>query len=185
MNRELYFIPVLKNALETGDPKSALRQAFSKIGQLAKDNEYRQGFENFEIFLGEACAHLLLIEKDTPEDITNCSQDSNLNYELTIFKDNRAINKVHLDGNNIQSIPGVMPGIYTARLSTGRILWKETLCCQDLIAGKIPGSRSIKVAADSGDFKARPDRIVTLLNGRIVLKIFKGFESGVIQIELE
>ncbi|MDD5134608.1 MAG: hypothetical protein PHP01_04290 [Phycisphaerae bacterium] len=185
MNRELYFIPVLQNALDAGEPKSALRQAFSKIGQLAMDDEYRQGLENFEIFVGEVCAHRLIIEKDTPEDFTGYSQDSSLSYELAILKDNRLTNKTCLDENGIQSIPGVMPGTYTIRLSTGRILWKETLSHQDLIAGEILGSQNIKVAADSGDFKAKPVRIVTLLNGRIVLKIFKGFESGVIQIELE
>lgn len=185
MNQELYFIPVLQNALKAANPESALRQAFSKIDQLARDNNYRRGFENFEIFLGEVCSHRVLIEKNTLEDFTDYSQDSSLRYELTIFRDNRAMSKVHLEGNNIQNICGVTPETYTARLSTGRILWKETLSREDLIAGKIPGSQSIKVAADSGDFKARPARIVTLLNGRIVLKIFKGFESGVIQIELE
>ena len=185
MNRELYFIPVLQNALKADDPESALRESFDKISQLSKDNKYGQGFENFEIFLGEVCAHHVLLEKDNLEDLSDCSQSISFSCELIIFRDDILICTVSLNESKTQSIHGIVPGTYTVRLSTGRVIWRGYLSQEDLIIRKRPGSQSMKFAADSDDLKTEPARVVTLLGGRMVLKIFKGFDSGVIQIELE
>jgi hypothetical protein len=43
----------------------------------------------------------------------------------------------------------------------------------------------MKLAADSDDLKTEPARVVTLLSGQMALKFFKGFDSGVMQIEME
>ena len=185
MNRELYFIPVLQNALKADDPESALREAFDKISQLGKDNRYGQGFENFEIFLGEVCAHQVLLEKDSLEELSDCSQSISLSCELIIFRDDILICTVSLDESKTQSIRRIVPGTYTVRLSTGRVIWRDYLSQEDLIIRKSPGSQSLKLAADSDDFKTEPARAVTLLSGRMAMKIFKGFDSGVIRIELE
>jgi hypothetical protein len=185
LNRELYFIPVLQNALKSADPESALREAFCKISQLGKDNRYKQGFENFKIFTNEACSRRALCEKNMVEDLSGCSQSISLSCELIIFRDDILICTVSLDESKTQSIRGIVQGTYTVKLSTGRVIWRGYLSQEDLIIRKSPGSQSMKLAADSDDLKTEPARVVTLLSGQMALKFFKGFDSGVIQIEME
>jgi hypothetical protein len=185
LNRELFFIPVLQNALQTEDVKVALKDAFGKINQLGTDKRYRQGFENFEAFIQETCVHHALIEKQQVEDLGDYPQDVNFGCELVILRGNVLLGTIKAGTSINESIHDIVPGTYTVKLSTGRVLWKGTLSKEDLIIRAIPGGQSIKLAADLGNSKIRPARIVTLLGGRIVLKIFKGFDRGVIQIELE
>ena len=45
--KKLYFIPIIAQALESGDPKKAMQEAFNKIQALGTQPEYKEGFRQF------------------------------------------------------------------------------------------------------------------------------------------
>lgn len=47
MSKELYFIPIIANALLSQTPDSALQDAFLQIQEMGKELEYVLGYENF------------------------------------------------------------------------------------------------------------------------------------------
>jgi len=190
MNRELYFIPILQKAMEAGDVKTALKEAFYKINQFGKSDEYKQGFKNFQVFTKEVFAHNKLIEKGQTKDLKNYAQlysvtKNCLRHELTIFRNGQPINTISLDKDRHQSIQGVLPGIYTLSLSTGRVLWRGNITTEDIIVNGAFDDNNMKLAADSKDSTPKHSKRIVLLNGQIIFKIFKGFKAGVIEIGLE
>lgn len=52
--KKLYFIPVIVRALQSGDPRRALEQAFEEIRELAKEAEYQEGYQQFKEFIKTA-----------------------------------------------------------------------------------------------------------------------------------
>ena len=51
MNNDLYFIPIIAEALRQKDPEGALRRAFDRIKLLGEQQPYVIGFEQFESFM--------------------------------------------------------------------------------------------------------------------------------------
>ncbi|MFH1614963.1 MAG: hypothetical protein ABIG61_07755 [Planctomycetota bacterium] len=217
MNNELYFIPILQEALKQPDRQKALSDALYKIDRFGKSERFKEGFQNFISFVTESYQrHYLIEENQSLRQIVDLLSESfeslypetngvelsgrgwkekylkiaafsqsTLPLEITIFGNNQLVGSVSLAQNNkSQKFSGITPGNYTIRFSTGRTLWKGEIIEKDLMARKTLDGQIIKLAADSGDFKARPSRIVTILKDQVVLKIFKGLYSGVIQIEL-
>jgi len=54
MNHNLYFIPILMKALDSSDVERALRQAFRTIRRLGRLPGYKDGYEQFHLFMKEA-----------------------------------------------------------------------------------------------------------------------------------
>jgi len=50
-NNNLYFIPIIAQALESDDPARAMDQAFRKIRELGEQPDYKEGFWQFEEFI--------------------------------------------------------------------------------------------------------------------------------------
>lgn len=55
-SKGLYFIPMIARALESKDPKGALREAFDKIAELGRRSEFQEGFRQFNEFIKAAAA---------------------------------------------------------------------------------------------------------------------------------
>jgi len=51
VSNNLYFIPILFEALESADPVESLRRAFRTIVTLGKDERFRKGYEQFKVFM--------------------------------------------------------------------------------------------------------------------------------------
>ena len=69
MSNDLYFLPIIADALRQTEPKAALRAAFEEIKALGQHPQYEQGFLQFQRFMAEAKRNW---EKrsEKPEDIT-------------------------------------------------------------------------------------------------------------------
>jgi hypothetical protein len=52
--KKLYFIPVIVRALQSGDPRRALEEAFEEIKELGKEAEYQEGYQQFREFIKTA-----------------------------------------------------------------------------------------------------------------------------------
>lgn len=46
-SKKLYFIPIIERALQSGDPSHAMKEAFDEIWNLGKQEEYKEGFQQF------------------------------------------------------------------------------------------------------------------------------------------
>lgn len=57
MSEELYFIPIIAEALQQEDKQTALTEAFEKIKELGKKPQYKQGFGQFARFIDSVNSH--------------------------------------------------------------------------------------------------------------------------------
>lgn len=62
MSSDLYFIPMIAQALLQKDVENSLRQTFEKIKILGREPRYEKGLKQFELFMEAVNSH---IEKDT------------------------------------------------------------------------------------------------------------------------
>jgi hypothetical protein len=58
-SKGLYFIPMIAEALKSNDPQGALREAFAKIVELGRKDEYQEGFRQFNEFVKAASISFL------------------------------------------------------------------------------------------------------------------------------
>jgi len=65
MTEDLYFIPVLEKAFQEAESKTALKNAFDEIERLGKQKQYREGFSNFNRFMGQVCKYQELWKSDS------------------------------------------------------------------------------------------------------------------------
>ena len=63
-------------------------------------------------------------------------------------------------------------------LSTGRRLWEGILTRSDLLCE----GRPLALAADENGLAGEPAREIAMLSGEIVVKVYRGLESGVLEI---
>ena len=58
MSDDLYFIPIIVQALQQRNPEESLRQAFDKIRYIGLQPRYKLGLEQFDRFMATVKAHL-------------------------------------------------------------------------------------------------------------------------------
>jgi hypothetical protein len=181
MSNDLYFIPLISKAVSQSSPRVALKKAFTEIIMIGKLPEYRRGFMQFRRFMAKVFA---MQENEAP-------------WLMGIWDGHFAETVVQViiiaDGAEIASFPlrqshlfrataGVVPGLYTIKLSTGRILWMGELTRSDVHWYEAFPGGDLKLAADTGDQKPLPTKEITVLHGEIIIRIFPGFEGGTIEV---
>ena len=63
MNRDLYFVPILAQALRGPEVRSSLEDAFGLIEWLGCQIGYQEGYRNFRVFMSEVAARRQLLEE--------------------------------------------------------------------------------------------------------------------------
>jgi hypothetical protein len=108
-----------------------------------------------------------------------------IRMEVDVIRDNEIHTTIQLDPTEpVQRIGGILPGKYTFRLGSGRMLWEVELEEKDLILKLAVPGQNLKLAADTGeDRRLSPTRKMAALNGELVFRVFPGIESGWIEIE--
>jgi hypothetical protein len=53
-DKTLFFIPIIARALQSDDPRRAMEEAFEKIRELGKEDEYQEGYQQFAEFIKTA-----------------------------------------------------------------------------------------------------------------------------------
>lgn len=188
MDKNLYFIPIIEKALKTDEPLQSLQQAIYKIKRSGRDTNYKQGFENFKLFISECSRRYEMICEQQAFDFIDYRQllsDANqgLRPELIILKDGRLLETIAVDKNVSHRIENITAAIYTVKLSTGLTLWRQKLTNGQLIK-EFGRDQDIKMAADSENARELPQKTFGLLDGKVTIKIFAGLFAGSIQIEV-
>ncbi len=185
MNDNMYFIAIIADALSKPDPKQAMREAFKKIHSMGQQPEYALGYRQFLEFMDSMPDS----DKDAPERIgAKMLKDADrpTSIELLLEKDNATIAKrLFKGGDDIQTFDKILPGCYRLKMDTGRIIWEGNFEKQDIIWAEAYPTQNLRMAADTGQKDQRPTKEVYLLDGTLILRIFPGVESGILEIELK
>lgn len=104
---------------------------------------------------------------------------------IVLDRDGQILREIVVDRlPSFSTVQGITPGHYTLALQTGRLLWEDTLCDDDLCwTSAFPG-RPLALAAATLEQGGQPSRTIRLLNGGITLSIFPGLEQGRLEIEV-
>lgn len=218
MTDDLFFIPMIAQALSRPDPVAALREAFTQISRMGRQERYRRGFEQFQRFLAESISpgsitsqgsqHIDLPE--LPKDATSLAVadaeaiselqatlrklldesavelDLPTKLGLTLLRDGHAIAHLVMTlWSGCETVSGLQPGHYELALATGRIIWEDDLADEDLLwPAAFPG-KPVPLAADTGQTDEPASRVVSLMEGQVVLHVLPGIESGRLRIRTQ
>ncbi len=96
--KDLFFMPLIANALQKPDPKKALQDAFEQIEELGRQPEYKQGFRQFQMFMTQIKRNIDA-RTSPPEDImlNALIRDLQLQVIAGVLEDNQAEEQVCLD----------------------------------------------------------------------------------------
>jgi hypothetical protein len=164
VNNDLFFIPPIARALGTPHPEEALADAFQRIRVMGAETPYRRGAVQFRRFMASA--------------------RERTRVDFVVELNGRYLASVPVyPFEGMASIAGILPGAYSVKLWTGRVLWESELSEADLLwASAFPG-RSLALAADTAPADRLRSRRELLLGGELCLHVFPGVESGEIGIE--
>lgn len=167
MRDDLYFIPIIEQAMRPRDPRAALAEGFRRVRSMGAENRYQLGFDQFGAFMSVA------------------AQAAPLDIGVVVFRDGSPVGSVRSGPRaDRQVLRGITPGEYAVQLETGRLLWEGELTKSHLVwAAAFPG-RPVRFAADTGEVAGASTLDVELLGGEMFLKVFPGIESGMIEIEM-
>lgn len=208
MNHDLYFIPILFEALDKPDIGVSLRRAFRDIVARRSDPRFTEGYRQFLAFMQTVFQHEAEIKDDSVS-----WEPGELLDELRALPEARDVwSSVRVEreederedtfdfilrreGGNDQalsisrSIGGgsfrdISEGRYELSLASGRVIWESLLEKQDLLVVYAFPGRPLRVAADTGTASEEATREVRLLKGEVRMRVFPGTRSGRMEIEL-
>jgi hypothetical protein len=181
MNKDLFFIRLISEAVSQPNAGPAIRQAIKKIIHLGQAPEYEKGYSQFQLFMQKVFETTVsevpwlfgIWENHTKPAV----------IKINVIRNDKLIASLPLELSNIpQRIPDAVAGYYIFQLNTGRILWMHELTEKDLILLKAFPDSDLRLAATTEDLKPKPSKQIKLLGGEIVIRILPGFESGCIEV---
>ncbi len=217
MAHELYFLPILLDALDSTQCREALRDAFSKIISLGREPGYELGYARFKEFMkmvGEgpssdeqsdsdnAVVQFLIsfCEQMSPRGAVSAGLQTDpilykrcqrlvgelqqlmpaqITLEIVLERGDEVLARLDAcQGGTLGRVRRIRPGTYRLSLSTGRMLWEGILTRADLLCEGQP----LAMAADENGAAGEPAREIAVLSGEIVMKVYRGLESGVLEI---
>jgi len=160
---DMFFIPIIAEALKTKNRRAALEAAIERIQEQGKQPRYRKGLAQFERFMLEVREHGRIT--------------------LKVERNGRQVGTIHMDshGETVR-LGGIEPGRYAIYLSTGRLLWEADIGETDILWSKAFPGRALELAADTPGTQRPPSRREPL-SGGLTLLVFPGVETGEIGIE--
>ena len=177
MNDDLFFIPLIANALRQEDVPSALREAFRRIQEMGHELRWEAGYRQFLAFM--ACVRDSQLILDTEE------LDRPPVIEVFVEREGTLVATVTASRRTDRRVVGgIAPGVYCLKLDTGRVLWEARLLPRDVLwAYAFPG-RPLPMAADTGSSTHQPTLEAVLLGGTLRVRVFAGIEEGSSGLEL-
>ncbi len=199
MENDLYFIPIIEQALRKNNPKQSLIDALTEIKELGYKEEYGIGFQQFKYFMEQSVESVQYPGIQLNEKWFLQSHDSQTNKDIKIHhiqpsalisieleKDEQRIENI-----SINKIPCVIEfsriesGNYVLCLNTGRILWAGTLSNKHLQWAKAFTDKPLPAAAQIDKTQSYTTIDEWLLDEEILFQVIPGIETGKIKIEIQ
>ena len=181
MHDDLYFIPLIAQALEQPNCRGALCETFERITTMGRQPRYAVGYRQFLIWMD-------VVKKSMSHEIHEVTADSMLeltnrpaSVELRLERDGAAVASCTFErARGVKTVGDITPGHYTLKLETGRTVWEGELAARDVLHRP---EEPMKMVADTGEAPP-PTREFTELDGMLIVRVFAGMEVGVVEIEL-
>lgn len=192
-SNDLFFIPRFARAVQEPEMRDALEKAFRDLSAVR--DEFERGLANFGRFMNEAgdafeqaCALIFGpppdSERRTRVPRSPSGDDCSLLPAIHVNREGRHVGDLRFTGTlPIATLYGINPGIHELVYDTGWILWSHRLEAQHLVHSAC-GSRVLSLAASTGPASQKPTLSCELLNGTLRVRVFAGFESGRIELEM-
>jgi len=175
MDNDLFFIPLIADALCQKDVPSALREAFRRIQQMGREPRWEAGYRQFLTFMASVRGSQSLLEA---EDLDRAPV-----LELLVERDGTLVATVPVSRQpDSRVVGGIAPGLYRLKLDTGRLVWEARLTPSDVVWARAFARRPLPMAADTGTPVGQPTREATLLDGALRVRVFAGIEEGSLEI---
>ena len=206
MSNNLYWVPILLEALNRLDDSAGLRQAFEQIVETGKDPAYAKGYGQFLVFMKAVAAadsggipdeapgkreempaglrDLPDLEQawaDVQEDIGEVEGD--WSAVLVLCKDGGEARTLALcQGAGKAVLQDLTPGQYELSLDSGRVVWEACLAKQDLLLAYAFPDEPLRVAADTGMGQEMPSLRELPLDGELEVTVFPGRTAGRLEL---
>ena len=172
MHDDLYFIPLIAQALEQPDCGGAMCAMFERITAMGRQPRYAVGYRQFLIWMD-------VVEKSMSHEMPEVMADSM--FELRIERDGAAVASCTFErARGVKTVGDITPGHYTLKVETGRTVWEGELAARDVLHRP---EEPMKMVADTGEAPP-PTREFTELDGMLIVRVFAGMEAGTVEIEL-
>ena len=97
MNRDLFFLPLIADALQKPDPKKGLQEAFEEIELLGRQPEYKLGFRQFQMFMKEIKRNIEARSSLSEDAVFDSFRDLQLQVIAGVLEENQDDEQACLD----------------------------------------------------------------------------------------
>lgn len=186
MRDDLFFIPVIAEALRHPDPSAAMCDAIERIRAAGADPRFRVGYRQFLEFMGSAYESRRQQMPEEGEAQPPAEMDRPSGFVLILERNGVVVATCPFDrGSGIRTISDILPGQWRLDTDTGHVLWEGSLTPHDVLwADALPG-QDLRMAADTDESARRPTREIDLIGGALVLRAYPGVEAGSLEITLK
>jgi hypothetical protein len=186
MSNELYFIPIIAEALRQPNPRMALDIAFQRIESLGRATTHHIGYRQFLRFMACSFKHW----EETPIMATDESSppliDETYPVEIWLERGNQRLPGLVVDQIPCRkSFAELTPDRYRLVTDTGWLLWEATLTPRELFWTLAHPHRNLPLAAQTDDEPILPTLETHLLGGALTIRVYSGLESGILDITFE
>ena len=193
MDKNLYFIKIIQEALGQTDTGQALKKAFEKIEVRGQEPEHLKGYQQFLRFMS-------LVRDELKKNQAVTTPDAEIDPEvilervsvqldrfepeeallgLVVEREGHSIATLEVRGpGRIGAVENVSPGQYSIRLDNGRRLWAGKLGQVDLLWREAFKEEPLPLAAETEKRQAMVSREIRLLDGEIIVRVIPGRQSG-------
>jgi len=183
MSNELYFIPMIAEALRQSNWKPALREAFERITDIRRDDQFRAGYEQFLWFMACSIEQWTTDSFGAPDDPSRQAFEASRRCELLLERDGNRVGAWTLDRLPFRgTVVNVQPGLHRLAVDTGWVLWEETLTPTELLFTHAFPQQGLPLAAQTEEVMFAVTRDVSVLDGALKIRVHPGLESGVLEL---
>ena len=183
MGDDLFFIPMIAQALQQQESKAALQKTFEHIEIMGRESYYNHGYRLFLHWMGEVnnWRQLGSIENK----LCKAFERPNI-VGIIIEKDGRFFAVCNFDKfPGTKTVSGITAGNYRLKLDTGLEIWAQLITSQDIILSKAHPKKPFKMAAETDKIKREPPtQTAEIMGGALTVRFYAGAETGRMEIEI-
>ena len=194
MQRHLYFMTDICNALKDVHSEQKLEKVIREIIDKGKKPEYQQGFQQFVTFIKEGKAGWLKMSPQHKKLIMQIINDVVLSPVVaTETEPLKLCLQLEHDGDTMASfdisesrhsytITDLTPGNYTLKTDSDWLIWQGHLSERELFWTHAYPEQELPMAADTESADSREFKEIILLEGELIIRIYPGLETGTMKI---
>jgi len=184
MHDDLYFLPIIAEALGRREVGEAIHEAIRRIEEMGRDDCYRRGYEQFLLFMAWGDSARRRRVDYGPKADGRQGRVGRGSVVILVEREGQVLASLSSDRTQAPWIAeGITPGRYRLATDTGWVLWEGNLSARDVLWAKAYGRRPIEMAADTGQAAGRPTREIATANAGLIVRVYAGIETGTLEID--